>query len=102
MQKVVAGVGVRFDVVDQHPAGLAQLRQGLAHGSRAANRRPRGLHTGLSHQLRRHLAVLLAMHRQVFGEAPGTLIAYGLMTDSDNTRSRAEAVYSEPQFAHGR
>ena len=33
--------------------------------------------------------------RRTFGEEPGPLIAVGLMTDSDNTRSRASAWYGE-------
>jgi hypothetical protein len=33
--------------------------------------------------------------RRTFGEDPGPLIAVGLMTDSDNTRSRASAWYGE-------
>ncbi len=34
-------------------------------------------------------------YRKTFGEDPGPLIAVGLMTDSDNTRSRAKAWYGE-------
>lgn len=33
--------------------------------------------------------------RKTFGEDPGALIAVGLMTDSDNTQSRAKAWYGE-------
>lgn len=36
--------------------------------------------------------------RRTFGEEPGPLIAVGLMTDSDNTRSRASAWYGEVQL----
>jgi hypothetical protein len=31
--------------------------------------------------------------RRAFGEAPGPLIAVGIMTDADNTRGRATAWY---------
>ena len=34
-----------------------------------------------------------ADYRQVFGEEPGRLIAVGIMTDTDNTKSNAEAWY---------
>ena len=34
-------------------------------------------------------------YRRSFGEDPGALIAVGLMTDSDNTQSRARAWYGE-------
>jgi hypothetical protein len=36
--------------------------------------------------------------RRSFGEEPGRLIGWGLMTDSDNTRSRAETVYGRVRF----
>lgn len=38
---------------------------------------------------------IAADYRRAFGEAPDTLIGVGLMTDADNTRSRAEASYGE-------
>jgi hypothetical protein len=38
---------------------------------------------------------LAADFRRAFGEEPGDLVAIGLMTDADNTRSRAEAWYGE-------
>ena len=44
---------------------------------------------------RRHLA---ADYQRVFGEAPGRLIGVALMTDSDNTRSRAQAWYGRIRF----
>lgn len=34
-------------------------------------------------------------YERAFGEAPGSLIAVGFMTDSDNTRSSAKAWYGE-------
>lgn len=34
---------------------------------------------------------------QVFGEPPGTLVAIGIMTDTDNTRSQAQAWYGALQ-----
>ncbi|MCV2357320.1 DUF3047 domain-containing protein [Paucibacter sp. B2R-40] len=42
---------------------------------------------------------LVADYKQAFGEAPGPLIAWGLMSDSDNTGSRAEAVYAPVRFS---
>jgi len=39
--------------------------------------------------------------RRAFGEEPGRLLGWGLMTDSDNTRSRAEAVYGPVRFEPG-
>lgn len=41
---------------------------------------------------------VLADYRRVYGEEPGALLAVGVMTDSDNTQSRAEAWYGEPAF----
>lgn len=41
---------------------------------------------------------VVADYRRAWGEAPGRLSAYGVMTDSDNTRSRAEAVYADLRF----
>lgn len=38
---------------------------------------------------------LAADYRRAFGEAPGTLIGVALMTDADNTASRAAALYGE-------
>jgi hypothetical protein len=32
---------------------------------------------------------------QAFGEPPGALVAIGLMTDSDNTRSQTRAWYGD-------
>ncbi|MDC8773012.1 DUF3047 domain-containing protein [Roseateles albus] len=42
---------------------------------------------------------LVADYTQAFGEAPGPLIAWGLMSDSDNTGGRAEAVYAPVRFS---
>lgn len=39
-----------------------------------------------------------ADYRRAFGEDPGTLIGVAVMTDSDNTRSQAEAWYGEIRF----
>jgi len=44
-------------------------------------------------QWRVHQRDLAADFRRAFGEDPGPLIAVALMTDSDNTRSRARAWY---------
>jgi len=37
-------------------------------------------------------------YRRAFGEDPGALIGVAVMTDSDNTQSRAEAWYGEIRF----
>lgn len=44
---------------------------------------------------RTHVRDIAADYRLVFGEEPGPLVAVALMTDSDNTRSRAQAWYSQ-------
>jgi hypothetical protein len=36
--------------------------------------------------------------RRAFGEEPGALIGVAVMTDTDNTQSRAEAWYGEVRF----
>jgi hypothetical protein len=41
---------------------------------------------------------LVQDYRRAFGQAPGRLIAYGVMSDSDNTRSEAETWYSNIRF----
>ena len=41
---------------------------------------------------------LLEDYRRAFGEEPGALIGVAVMTDSDNTQSRAEAWYGEIRF----
>ena len=40
-----------------------------------------------------------ADYQRVFGEAPGALVGMAIMTDSDNTRSRAQAWYGPVQVA---
>ena len=42
-----------------------------------------------------------ADYEKAFGEPPGALIGIGLMTDSDNTRSQAEAVYGPVRWSTG-
>jgi hypothetical protein len=44
-------------------------------------------------QWREHERDVAQDFRRAFGEAPGTLVAIGLMTDADNSRSRAKAWY---------
>lgn len=44
---------------------------------------------------RTHRRQLSADYRRAFGEEPGRLLAVALMTDADNTRSKAEAWYSD-------
>lgn len=41
---------------------------------------------------------VLADYRLAFGEEPGALIAYGVMSDSDNTASKAQAWYGDIRF----
>jgi hypothetical protein len=41
---------------------------------------------------------LAADFREAFGEAPGRLVAYGVMTDTDNTRAEARAWYGDIEF----
>jgi hypothetical protein len=38
---------------------------------------------------------LLEDYRRAFGEEPWDVVAIGVMTDSDNTRSRARAYYGD-------
>ena len=45
---------------------------------------------------------VVADYRIAFGEAPNRLIAYGVMTDSDNTESTAEAWYGDIHFVSRR
>ncbi|MFY7941147.1 MAG: DUF3047 domain-containing protein [Burkholderiaceae bacterium] len=42
---------------------------------------------------RNHVRDIAADYRLVFGEEPGALVAVALMTDSDNTRTRAQGWY---------
>ena len=42
---------------------------------------------------RDHRRDVFADFRRAFGEDPGPLVAIAVMTDSDNTRSRAETWY---------
>jgi hypothetical protein len=46
-------------------------------------------------QWRSYQRDLRADFRRAFGEEPGALVGVAVMTDSDNTRSRAEAWYGE-------
>jgi len=39
-----------------------------------------------------------ADYEKAYGEAPGALIGIGIMTDSDNTRSHAQAWYGPIQL----
>ncbi len=54
--------------------------------------------TGQLRQWRDHRRSLVADFQRAFGEAPGPLQAVALMTDSDNTRSNAEAYYGPVKF----
>lgn len=46
-------------------------------------------------EMRRDLS---ADFRKAFGETPGRLVAYGVMTDTDNTASKARAWYGDIEF----
>ena len=52
-------------------------------------------HLGQWRQYRRNVR---ADYRLAFGEEPGPLVGVAVMTDSDNTQSRAEAWYGEIRF----
>ena len=41
-----------------------------------------------------------ADYQRAFGEAPGALVGIGIMTDSDNTRSTAQAWYGPVRLRH--
>ena len=58
------------------------------------------LESGPAHlgQWRSYQRDVRADYRRAFGEDPGALIGVAIMTDSDNTRSRAEAWYGEIRF----
>lgn len=48
-----------------------------------------------ANQWRCHERDLRADYRRAFGREPGKLVAIGVMTDTDNTKSRAEAWYGD-------
>jgi hypothetical protein len=58
------------------------------------------LESGPAHlgQWRSYERDVRADYRRAFGEDPGALIGVAVMTDSDNTQSRAEAWYGEIRF----
>jgi hypothetical protein len=58
------------------------------------------LESGPAHlgQWRSYQRDVRADYRRAFGEDPGALIGVAVMTDSDNTQSRAEAWYGEIRF----
>ena len=58
------------------------------------------LESGPAHlgQWRSYRRDVRADYRRAFGEEPGALIGVAVMTDSDNTRSQAEAWYGEIRF----
>jgi hypothetical protein len=49
-------------------------------------------------QWRDHRRDFTADYRRVFGEEPGRLVAVAVMTDTDNTGTRAEAWYGPILF----
>jgi len=58
------------------------------------------LESGPTHlgQWRNYERDVRADYRRAYGEDPGALIGVAVMTDSDNTQSRAEAWYGEIRF----
>jgi hypothetical protein len=71
--------------------------ESILHSPRSDRIRKVVLDSG-DQQLRRwrtHRRLLSADFRRAFGEDPGRLLAVALMTDADNTRSKAEAWYSD-------
>jgi hypothetical protein len=49
-------------------------------------------------QWRSYSRDIVADYRRAFGADPGALIAVALMTDTDNTQTRAQAWYGEPRL----
>lgn len=49
-------------------------------------------------QWRSYRRDIVADYRRAFGTDPGALISVALMTDTDNTRTRASAWYGEPRL----
>jgi len=41
---------------------------------------------------------VVADFRRAFGEEPGTITSVGIMTDTDNTGTKAEAFYGDIEF----
>ena len=72
----------------------------IVHGVRSDRVRKMVLDSGAEslRQWRTHRRDVAADFRAVFGEDPGRLAAVAVMTDSDNTRSRAAAWYQPPTF----
>ena len=69
MQEVIARIGIRFDVVEQHTLGGLEFRQGW--GRIQTLHQPFPLGPGLSHQRRRHGSVLLPEAFQLIRQASG-------------------------------
>ena len=69
--------------------------ESVIHSGRSDRIRKIVLESGKSHlnSWRRYERDIAADFRKAFGEEPGALIAVGLMTDSDNTKSSAKAWY---------
>lgn len=79
---------------DAHPPGT------VLNNSRTDRVRKLVLDSGTQHlgQWRDHERDVRADFVQVFGEEPGPLLAVALMTDTDNTRSQAQAWYGALQL----
>lgn len=67
----------------------------VLHNKRTGRIRKLVLESGPAHvgQWRDYLRDVRADFRAAFGEEPGALLGIGIMTDTDNTRSRAQAWY---------
>lgn len=72
----------------------------VVHNKRSDRIRKIVLESGPTHlgQWRSYQRDVRADYRRAFGEDPGALIGVAVMTDSDNTKSRAEAWYGEIRF----
>ena len=66
MEEIIAGIGIGFDVVEQHTRCCCQLGQNRPTAK--ALRQARGLHPGLSHQLSGNLAMLLSVGGKGLGQ----------------------------------
>ncbi len=71
--------------------------ESILHSHRTDRIRKIVVESGAAHvgQWRQYQRDVLADYRRAFGEEPGALIGIALMTDADNTASRATGDYGE-------
>ena len=103
VQEVVAGIGIRLDVIEQHPRRRGQLRQRVGGGS-IRGRQPlgpaAGLHPGLGHQVGGTVAVLVAMGRQGLGQLVGIAVRQlGQAVDARRQQHLAALAADAAHFA---